>query len=202
MARSDQSLLLIIVLLLLIRIKFMHPVGEVNSQSAGHQDIQPKALVQKANHQPLQMLQSGQLLSIANLSGTGLILRKAFHCEFVGPGAAVGGMFDTGCTSVYAVGKVQFLVPATTIDRKQAFQARIAYLERLQEITVAEAPLRRALSALEYLGDVLGVDVVQQIPDEMMAGLVGVFIETMAIARQQVGSVTVVAEQQILNVLS
>lgn len=177
----------------------MRPLGEVDSQFAGLEDIQPKALVPKENHQPLQMLQSGQLLSIANLPGTGLILRKAFHCEFVGPGAAVGGMFDTGCTSVYAVGQVQFLVPATTADRKQAFQVRITYLERLQEITVGEAPLRRALSALEYLGNVLGKEVVQEIPDELMAGLVGVFTETMAIARQQV---TAVAEKQILNLRS
>jgi hypothetical protein len=180
----------------------MYPSGAANSQPASDQEMQSKALIQKESRPPLQMLQSGQLLSIADLPGTGLILHKAFHCEFVGPRAAVGGMFDIGCTSVYAVGQVQFLFPSTPSERKAAFQARITYIERLQEITVGAAPLRRAFSALEYLTEMLGAEAVQQIPDQLMAGLVGVFTETMAIARQQVVPDTTIAEKQVLNVYS
>ncbi len=178
----------------------MYSLGEANSQLTSHPEIQPTELMQKENHQPLQMLKSGQLLSIADLPGTGLILRKAFHCEFVGPGAAVGGMFDMGCIMVYAVGQVKFLVPATASERKEAFQNRITYLERLQELTCGEVPLRRAFSALEYLGEILGAEAVREIPDELMARLVGVFPETMAIARQQVVPVTTMTERQVLNV--
>jgi hypothetical protein len=143
------------------------------------------AVILKPENHLLQTLQSGQLLYLTDIPGTGLILQKAFHCELIGPGAAVGGMFDLGCRSIYTLGKVSFAVPTTAAERGAAFNQRIVYVKRLQEITIAESPLRRADSILRYLDQIIGLEKMQPLPEELIAQMVGVFPSTLAMAVRQ-----------------
>lgn len=151
----------------------------------------------KPENQPLQLLQSGQLLNLSDIPGTGLILQKAFHCEFVGPGAAIGGMFDMGCRSLYLLGNVNFAVPSSPAERREAFRRRISYLERLQDIALSESPLRRADSLLNYLEKTLGIEMTQPLPEELLAQLVGVFPSTLTLALQQYRNLPVNAQPPV-----
>lgn len=145
-----------------------------------------KALINKADSRPIQLLKSGQLLAIAADCQGGLILQKPFYAEFVGPGAAVGGTFDIQSTSAYVLGKVQFLELTTYAERQQAFQKRIAYIKKFQETILPEqSPLRRACLIMNQLYQWFGVDETKRIPNELMAQLVGVLPGTIAIAQQQ-----------------
>jgi hypothetical protein len=125
-------------------------------------------------------------LAIATDCQGGLILQKPFYAEFVGPGAAVGGVFDIQCTSAYVLGNVQFLELTTYAERQQAFQKRIALIEKFQEAVLVEAsPLHRACLIVNQLYQWFGVDETKRIPNELLAQLVGVLPGTIAIAWQQ-----------------
>lgn len=150
-----------------------------------NQSSPDKALIARPSSQLLQLLKSGQLLVLVDQPCTALILQKAFHAEFVGPGAAVGGVFDLNTTAIYPLGNVNFLSPETGLERKQAFQQRMDYIEALQSITIEQTPFSRSNRIFTYLHEWVGQEVTQHIPDELIASLVGVFPQTIAIARQQ-----------------
>lgn len=144
-----------------------------------------KTLLNKVDSRPIQLLKSGQLLAIAADCQGGLILQKPFYAEFVGPGAAVGGSFDIQSTSAYVLGNVQFLELTTYAARQQAFQKRIAYIEKFQNILLEQSPLRRACLIVNQLYQWFGVDETKKISNESMAQLAGVLPGTVAIACQQ-----------------
>ncbi len=134
---------------------------------------------------PLQLLKSGQLLALTTDCQGALLIQKPYFAEFAGPGAAVGGSFDIKCTSVYVLGVVKFQAPASLSERQQAFQQRMGYIKQLQEITSEQTPLRRARAMVNQLNQWCGVDEVRNIPNEIIAKLIAVLPETVAIARQQ-----------------
>jgi hypothetical protein len=133
---------------------------------------------------PLSIFKSGQFLSLTPNCQGGLILQRPFYADFVGPGAAVGSSFDVNCISVYAIGKVEFCVPATYSKRQQAFQQRMAYSQQLQEIVGEEAPLHRGILILNQLSQWVGAEEATKIPDELVARLAGVLTKTIKIARK------------------
>ncbi len=138
---------------------------------------------------PLTLLKSGQLLALTPDCPGALFLQKAFYTEFVGPGAAVGGNLDVQCTAIYRVGNVRFCVPETYEERQQAFRKRIEYIARLQELMLVDAPLRRAGLVINQLGQWLGLQEAQKVPNELIASLVGLLPRNVEFARQQsVGS--------------
>ncbi len=137
-----------------------------------------------SNH-PLELLKNGQLLSVANNSDAGVILQKNFFAEFVGPGAAIGGMFDVGCVKIYTLGKGELSTPATLIERQQAFHRRIEDIEMMQKLCQSEAPLQRSIDLLELLCDRFSLPEVRKIPNDVLAKTVGVFPNTIVMAWQQ-----------------
>jgi len=134
---------------------------------------------------PLQLLTSGQLLALAADCQGWLLIQKPYFAEFVGPGAAVGGSFDTRCTYVYVIGDVKFQAPATQAERRQAYQQRIHYIEKLQAIAAEPSPLSRACSMIHQLYEWCGLEEVNRIPSELIALLIGVLPSTVATARQK-----------------
>lgn len=134
---------------------------------------------------PLQLLTSGQLLALAADSQGWLLIQKPYFAEFVGPGAAVGGSFDVRCTNVYVIGQVRFQAPVPQAERQQAYQQRIHYIEKLQEIASEPSPLSRARSMVQQLYEWCSVEEVNQIPSELIALLIGVLPGTVTIARQE-----------------
>lgn len=144
-----------------------------------------KTLTNQVDSRPIQLLKSGQLLAINADCQGGLILQKPFYAEFVGPGAAVGGSFDIQSTSAYVLGNVQFLELTTYAERQQAFQKRIAYIKKFQNLLLEQTPLRRACLIVDQLNQWFGVDETKKISHESMAQLAGVLPGTVAIAWQQ-----------------
>ena len=132
---------------------------------------------------PLSFFKSGQFLSLTPNCQGGLILQRPFYADFVGSGAAVGSSFDVNCTSVYAIGKVEFCVPATYSERQQAFEQRMAYSQQLQDIVGEQAPLHRSILMLNQLSQWVGAEEVTKIPDELVARLAGVLTKTIKVAR-------------------
>jgi hypothetical protein len=137
---------------------------------------------------PLDLFKSGQLLVLKPNCRGGLIIQKAFYADFVGPGAAVGGSFDIQCTSVYVIGEVEFDVPATYEQRQQAFQTRIAYIQKLEEILSVSSSIHRAGLMIRQLSLWLGVSHVRRIPLELIAQLGGVLPKTASVAWQRLST--------------
>lgn len=133
---------------------------------------------------PVSLLQSGQLLALKRECKGGLILQRRFYADFVGPGAAVGGSFDIDCTLIYVIGTVEFYVPSTFAERRAAFGQRMAYIEILKELVLEPSRLNRACMILDQLCQWVRTDAAIAVPDELVAQLVALRSQTVAIARQ------------------
>jgi hypothetical protein len=136
------------------------------------------------NTQPIELLKSGQLLALSQHDSTGLIVQKPFHAEFVGPGAAVGGMFDVQCVTIHTLGKAEFTVPECEEERQQAFQRRLEDITVIQ-VLCDEVPLKRAIALLElFRTRQFSLEEIQTIPHEVLGKLVGVLPSTIDMAWQ------------------
>lgn len=135
---------------------------------------------------PVELLKSGQLLSIDNGATAGLIIQKPFFAEFVSQGAAIGGLFDLQCVTVYTLGDVQITVPDDKAERQSAFQRRIEDIESMQSLCQDESPLARGIAILQLLCETFDQQQVQTIPNDVLAKLVGVLPRTIVEAWQHV----------------
>jgi hypothetical protein len=137
------------------------------------------------SNQPIELLKSGQLLAVTNSEASGIILQKPFFAEFIGPGAAIGGLFDLKCVTIYTLGKAEFTVPATREERQIAFRRRMDDVTTMQNLCQSDVPLRRAIDLLDMLCDRMGTDEIRSIPNEVLAKIVGVIPGTIAMAWQK-----------------
>lgn len=137
------------------------------------------------SNQPIELLKSGQLLAITDSENSGIILQKPFFAEFIGPGAAIGGLFDLNCVTIYTLGQAEFTVPATLEERQLAFRSRIDDIASMQTLCQAEAPLRRAIDLLDMLCSRFSTDEIRSIPNDVLSKVVGVMPGTIAMAWQK-----------------
>jgi hypothetical protein len=138
------------------------------------------------SNQPIELLKSGQLLAVTDSGeSAGIILQKPFFAEFIGPGSAIGGLFDLKCVTIYTLGKAEFTAPATREERQLAFRRRIDNIATMQNLCQSEAPLRRAIDLLDMLCDRVGTNEIRSIPNEVLAKVVGVMPGTIAMAWQK-----------------
>lgn len=135
---------------------------------------------------PLELLKDGQLLSLSHDSPTGLILQKPYYAEYVGPGAAIGGMFDLQCVTIHLLGNVKLTVPETLDERQNAFQKRMEDIEKMQLICEIDLPIDRAIAILDTLSKQFPQEEIQMIANDVLAKLVGVLPSTIVTAWQQV----------------
>lgn len=115
----------------------------------------------------------------------GLILQKSFYADFVAPGAVIGGHLDSGCTKIYAIGKIQFQPLITHTEKQQALQQRIQCIEKLYHVTSSFSSLHRAILMINQLCDWVGIYEATEIPSEWVAQLAGVQPKTVALAWQK-----------------
>ncbi len=141
-------------------------------------------MTQKSN-QPVELLKSGQLLSLTLNPKSGIILQKPYFAEYIGPGAAIGGMFDLQCVTIYTLGEVEFTVPATLEERQQAFQRRMIDIETMQDLCQSDVPLARSIGFLDMLCDRFGKEQIHSIPNDVLAKVVGVLPGTIVMAWQK-----------------
>jgi hypothetical protein len=137
------------------------------------------------SNQPIELLKSGQLLAVTDSESSGIILQKPFFAEFIGPGAAIGGLFDLKCVTIYTLGKAEFTAPATQEERQLAFRRRMDDITAMQNLCQSDVPLKRAIDLLDMLCDRMGTDEIRSIPNEVLAKIVGVMSGTIAMAWQK-----------------
>lgn len=134
--------------------------------------------------QILTQLSSGQLLAIDGRRRGGLIICKRHHAEFAGPGSAVGGICDIDCGRVIPIGDLALIHPQSFPDRQKAFATRQKWFGFTLKVMETQVPVKRAIAILYLLDKYFGSECINQLPDEIIGQLVGVFPKTVKMARQ------------------
>ena len=126
----------------------------------------------------LKQIQAQKLLVVNPRRKNGLIVYKKYHAEFVGPGAIVGGQFDTNTIAIMTVGKLSLIVPETSEQRRQAYKMRRQWVKLTKQITDNPVPTERARVILNQFEHWFDAETVAKLPDEAFALLVGVLPQT------------------------
>lgn len=145
-----------------------------------------KALILKPiveSKEILTSLRSGQLLSVNGTRGNALIVCHTHYAEIAGPGAAVGRFFDLDCHRIIPIGSVSLIYPESGSKRQQAYATRKNWIDLMQKITSSPVPLQRSQTLLKFLHKYFPADAIAQLPDEILAQLVGVLPKTIEIVR-------------------
>jgi hypothetical protein len=133
----------------------------------------------------LRQLHDQQLLIVSSNSFNGLILYKGFYAEFAGPGSAVGGPFDLDCKQVLPLGGLSLKPPESAQERWKANLIRRQWVRLTMQITAIPVPLQRAQMILNQLENYFDQEIINQLPDEAFALLVGVLPHTIKRVRNQ-----------------
>ncbi|MCU0568706.1 MAG: hypothetical protein MUF49_19175 [Oculatellaceae cyanobacterium Prado106] len=144
----------------------------------------------------LDMIHSGQLWMVNSRRRNGLILCKAYHAEFAGPGAAVGGFFDMDCKQVIPVGNLSLLRPENHEERQKAYLIRRQWVRLTQQFTDQSMPVQRAQMILNQFENYFDQETIARIPDEAFAQLVGVLPYSVRMARRKPGVLNVKLKTQ------
>ncbi|MEB3268877.1 MAG: hypothetical protein VKJ09_10080 [Leptolyngbya sp.] len=132
----------------------------------------------------LERITSGQLWVVNPRRRNGLVIYREFHAMFAGPGAIVGGNFDQDCTGIIPLGKLSLLPSDSHEEQQKALRIRLQWVRLTQNFTDRPVPIERAQMILEQFKMYFDDKIVRRVPDEAFARLVGVFPETVSIARR------------------
>lgn len=124
-----------------------------------------------------------ELWTVNSRRRNGLIIHKEFYTEFAGPGAAIGGSLDSDCRSVIALGSLSLVAPESVEDQQKALRIRLQWVRLTQNFTDKPVALDRARMILEQFKNYFDQSIVDQVPDEAFALLVGVMPPTVRRAR-------------------
>ena len=144
--------------------------------------VQPEVVTDDIFHH----VTSGHLWVVNPRRRNGLVIYRRFHAVFAGPGAAVGGGFDAQCTHLVPLGRLSLLAPASPEEWQKALRIRLQWVRLTPNFTDRPASIERAQMILEQFKMYFGDNLVATMPDEAFARLVGVFPETVRLARQKV----------------
>jgi hypothetical protein len=133
----------------------------------------------------LAQLNSGKLWVVNSRRRNGIVVYKKFHAEFAGPGAAVGGTLDANCDRIAALGNLSLVEPKSFEDQQKAIRIRLQWVRLTQNFTDKPVPLERAQMILEQFKTYFDQSIVDSVPDEAFAKLVGVFPRTVRQARKR-----------------
>jgi hypothetical protein len=146
-----------------------------------------QSLVRRPITQPkeiINQLQNGQLLRVRGCRGNAIIICHRHHAELAGPGAAVGGVFDINCSRVIPLGKISIVYPESSSERQKAYKLRQQWILFTQKAMESSVPLQRANNLLLSLYKYFEPQIIDQLPNEVLAQLVGVLPKTIAMLRQ------------------
>jgi len=125
------------------------------------------------------------ILAVSEQKKCGLILCKTYHADFAGPGAAVGSPVEQGYNVVIAIGSPELIPVETFGDRYKAYGRRIQWMRWLEKITNYPDPTVRVEKLLAGFEAFFSRQVVIELPDEVLALLVGVLPQTVNTVRSQ-----------------
>jgi hypothetical protein len=126
----------------------------------------------------VRLSRASQLLAISEQRKSGLILCKAFHAEFAGPGAAISSFVEQPYRAVIAIGEPELVTIETQADRRQAYSRRIQWGRWLSKIAEQADPVLRIERLFAGFEGFFGRQVVMSLPAEVVASMVGVLPET------------------------
>jgi hypothetical protein len=133
--------------------------------------------------EPGKALSSQQLLAVGEHKRSGLIICKAYHAEFAGPGAAVGTLIEPACLSIIAIGAPEIIPVITPKQRQTAYSRRIQWIRWLQKITEHTDAMQRAEKLFASFGEFFGAQALMDLSDDVLALLIGVMPSTVATVR-------------------
>ncbi|MDB9493807.1 hypothetical protein PN441_20105 [Spirulina major CS-329] len=133
--------------------------------------------------QVLNQLRSGQVFYVKARRGNGMIICHPHFAEVVGPGAIVGGVVDLDCARLIPIGRAALTYPETFERKYRAFHVRRQWIEATQKAVDCEVPLKRARRIVVMMRQYFGRRAIAEIPDEVLGNLVGVFPQTIELAR-------------------
>jgi hypothetical protein len=116
----------------------------------------------------------------------GIILIKAYHAEFAGPGSVIGGEFDTEVVRVLAVGNLSLLQPQSSEEKIKAYLIRRQWILLTKQIADNPTPQQRAQIILNQFENWFDAAIASQVCDEAFSLLVGVLPKTIASARREI----------------
>ncbi|HEY9878004.1 MAG TPA: hypothetical protein V6D29_06085 [Leptolyngbyaceae cyanobacterium] len=148
--------------------------------------ITESSYTSSGNHDILAKIRSGELWVVNSRRRNGLIIHKRFYTEFAGPGAAIGGVFDADCLAVIPLGNLSLLQPESLEDQQKALRIRLQWVRLTQNFTDKPVALERAQMILEQFKSYFDQEIVNEVPDEAFALLVGVLPPTVRRARRLV----------------
>lgn len=131
------------------------------------------------------LLNTSQLMAIGEQRKSGLILCKEHHAEFAGPGAAVGSSAEQSYHMIVAIGSPNLAPVITHEDRQKAYSRRIQWGRWLNRIVDNPDPISRAERLFSSFEEFFGYQVAANLPDHILAMLVGVLPQTIQIVRMQ-----------------
>lgn len=148
--------------------------------------VMPDGVEQSLGSDLLTKLHSGKVFSVNSRRRNGLILFKAYHAEFAGPGAAVGGDYDRDCLHVLPIGNISsmLLTTSSSDERQKSYLIRRQWIRLIKQITENPVPQQRVQRILDQFEQYFPPEVVSQLPDRAFAMLVGVLPQTVAIVRR------------------
>ena len=152
--------------------------------SVVNQIIMPDGNEQYNGSNLLTLIHGGKVLMVNSRRRNGLILFKEYHAEFAGPGAAVGGDYDSDCQGILPIGNLSLLTPESHEDRQKAYLIRRQWIRLIKQITESPVPQERVQKILDQFEVFFPADIVACIPDEAFAMLVGVLTQTTTIVRR------------------
>ncbi|MBE9005901.1 hypothetical protein IQ259_12790 [Fortiea sp. LEGE XX443] len=146
--------------------------------------VMPDGTEQSCDAETLTNLHSGKVFIINSRKRNGLILFKRYHAEFAGPGAAVGGDYDSDCQIAMRVGNLSLLIPESYEERQKAYLIRRQWIRLIKQITENSVPQQRVQKILDQFEQYFTSEMVADLPDAAFALLVGVLPQTVGIVRR------------------
>lgn len=156
------------------------------TKMTGGQGSSPSSGPGSAHDDILTKLRGQDLWIVNSRRRNGLIIHKEFYTEFAGPGAAVGGGLDDDCRGVIPLGSLSLLPSTSPEEQQKALKIRLQWVRLTQNFTDKPVAIDRARMILEQFKSYFDPSIVEQVPDEAFALLVGVLPYTVRRARELV----------------
>ncbi|MEM9247012.1 MAG: hypothetical protein AAGA67_14900 [Cyanobacteria bacterium P01_F01_bin.153] len=133
----------------------------------------------------IEQIRSGPCQIINSRKAGGIIILNRHSAEFAGPGAVVATPLDQHCENVIPLGDLALVSPKSIDDILTGYRIRLQWIKLVSKSTSLENTQLRAQKILEQFEQFFRKRDVQQVPDEVLAQLVGVLPQTIRSVRKK-----------------
>ena len=133
----------------------------------------------------VEQIRSGPCQVVNSRKAGGIIILTEHSAEFAGPGAVVDTPLDRHCTQVIPLGTLVLVSPKSVDEVLTGYRIRLQWLKLISRSTSLENTQMRAQKILDQFEQFFRKSDVQQVPDEVLAQLVGVLPQTIRAVRRK-----------------